>query len=151
MEIKSCPLCGAEMPKGGKCSNCAYVAKKNNGGGKGYIFETVIALVLGGLIWWGYSAFTGSGDEPGVYKPNQTGALVAMEMFVEKRLKSPASAEFAPGLSSEKVSYLGGQRYLVQSYVDSQNSFGAQIRTHFSGVVKEADGEWILESLEFQE
>ena len=45
---------------------------------------------------------------------------------------------------------LGGGRYEVNSYVDSQNSFGATIRTHFKGVIEKGD-KWYLESLEFQQ
>ena len=71
-----------------------------------------------------------------------------MQLFVEKQLKSPSTADFPFG-GHRHVTKLGGNRYRVDSYVDSQNSFGAQIRTEFEGVIKSVDGGWELEYLAF--
>ena len=78
------------------------------------------------------------------------GAWAYMQIFVEKRLKSPKSADFPFGGGSYHTTDLGGGRYKVNSYVDSQNAFGANIRTHFDGVIKRKDGGWILEYLNFR-
>jgi len=43
-------------------------------------------------------------------------------------LKSPSSAKFPWGLKSSLIS---GDKYRVANYVDSQNSFGAMIRTNY--------------------
>ena len=77
------------------------------------------------------------------------GAWAYMQSFVEKRLKSPQSADFPFG-GYRHVTELGAGRYKVDSYVDSQNSFGANIRTHFEGVIKRIDGGWELEYLNFK-
>ncbi len=77
------------------------------------------------------------------------GAWVYMQSFVEKRLKSPKSADFPFG-GYRHVTELGAERYKVNSYVDSQNSFGANIRTHFEGVIKRINGGWELEYLNFK-
>lgn len=77
------------------------------------------------------------------------GAWASMQMFVEQRLKSPNSAEFPFG-GSRSVKYLGGDRYQIDSYVDSLNSFGVSIRTHFSGVLEKSGDRWRLESLNMQ-
>jgi|GEM_PF-1289184 len=45
------------------------------------------------------------------------------------RLKSPASAKFPLGIAAE---HLGGGIYRVKSSVDSQNSFGAMLRSNFT-------------------
>ena len=71
------------------------------------------------------------------------GARTAARMFVRDRLKSPSSAKFG----TVSASSLGNSRYSFSGYVDAQNSFGAQIRTRFSGVVRYNDGTWILESI----
>ena len=55
------------------------------------------------------------------------------------QLKSPASADFASILNSEVVNR-GEGRYKVTSYVDSQNDFGALIRTRFMAQVETDDG-----------
>ncbi len=78
------------------------------------------------------------------------GAWAYMQLFVEKRLKSPSSADFPFGGSSRHVTPLGGGRYKVDSYVDAQNSFGAQLRRHFEGVIKRVPGGWKLEYLRFK-
>jgi len=77
------------------------------------------------------------------------GAWVYMTEFVKQRLKSPGSADFPFG-GYRHVTELGGKRYKVKSYVDSQNAFGAVVRTHFEGVIKKINGGWELESLDFK-
>lgn len=54
------------------------------------------------------------------------------EDFVKKRLKSPSTAEF-PGLfdKADHIKELGNDEYKINSWVDSQNGFGATIRTNF--------------------
>ena len=47
--------------------------------------------------------------------------------YVEQRLKCPSTAKF----SLDDSARLGNQVYLMRSHVDSENSFGAMIRTHF--------------------
>jgi hypothetical protein len=84
----------------------------------------------------------GSGDD--------VGAWVAMQMFVEDRLKSPATADFPWG-AQDQVKDLGGGRYFVDSYVDSENSFGANVRTRFKGYIRKENERWVLESLELGE
>ena len=83
---------------------------------------------------------------------NHVGAYVYMQQFVERKLKSPKTADF-PGPASKYCRPLGDYRYRVDAYVDSQNSFGALIRTKFSGIIKENVGEdtWTIESLNFYE
>ncbi len=55
------------------------------------------------------------------------------EHFVKQRLKSPSTAEF-PGIfeKADHITELGNDEYLINSWVDSQNSFGAMIRSKFS-------------------
>ena len=73
---------------------------------------------------------------------------------VEGRLVAPSTARF-PGIFDGRaghVTRLGGQRYRIRSYVDSQNSFGAQVRTHFTAEVEQTGrGVWRVRSLELHE
>ena len=61
--------------------------------------------------------------------------------YVKQRLKAPSTAKFPFQLFSTDVlvNYLGDGQYLVRSYVDSQNSFGAMIRTYFQCVLQYND------------
>lgn len=75
--------------------------------------------------------------------------------FVKRRLKTPATADF-PSIvwegESVNVDVVGPQEYVVRSYVDAQNSFGAQMRTHYVARLRqESKNNWRLLSLEMDE
>ncbi len=80
---------------------------------------------------------------------NRRGAFRAANDFLEERLKAPKTADFA-SIKNSVVTNLGDCRHQVTSYVDSQNSFGAMLRTKYSATVKYSRTEegWILEALE---
>lgn len=91
----------------------------------------------------------GSSSKKSLDDNNVHGAWAYTQQFVEKRLKSPSSAKFPFG-GYQHVTSLGNYRYNVDSYVDSENSFGAKIRTNFTAIIKETDTGWELESLEMK-
>ncbi|MCX6266195.1 MAG: hypothetical protein NTW16_02400 [Bacteroidetes bacterium] len=68
-------------------------------------------------------------NDPEVQKLN---VYSVVEQYVPQQLKSPSTAEF-PSYSerTNHVKSLGNNIFIVESWVDSQNSFGAMIRTHF--------------------
>lgn len=75
---------------------------------------------------------------------DEYGAQVMCEKFVKDRLKSPSSAEFdsEPGTRS-------GKAWVVEGVVDSENSFGAMIRSDFTCKIKYlGDDEWKLQRLD---
>ena len=58
------------------------------------------------------------------------------EDFVEKQLTSPSTAKYPKVVERDKhITILGNNRYEINSWVDSQNSFGATIRTRFSCII----------------
>jgi hypothetical protein len=82
---------------------------------------------------------------------DQVGAYVVCQQFVEDRLVAPATAEFG-GPYSQVTKTLGGGRYEVDTYVDSQNGFGALVRSDFVCTVKHVAGDrYSLESLDISE
>lgn len=60
-------------------------------------------------------------------------AFVMSQSFVKEALKAPATAEF-PMISDRGVSVAvkGNCKFTVVAFVDSQNSFGAMLRTKYS-------------------
>jgi len=74
-------------------------------------------------------------------------AYVATQQLVKLRLRSPASADFP--LADFRHAKAGPCKFAINSYVDSQNGFGAMIRSYYSAVVEHASGRWSLVSLEF--
>jgi len=76
-------------------------------------------------------------------------AWVATRFMIEDRLVAPSTAKFHGGASN--VVYLRDNRYRVEGSVDSQNSFGAMIRTTFQAIVRDEGDEhqtWVLEDLQ---
>lgn len=50
---------------------------------------------------------------------------------VKSSLKAPSTAKF-PSYNENYITELGENKYSINAYVDSQNGFGAQIRTNFT-------------------
>ena len=66
-------------------------------------------------------------------------ACYMAQKFVSDRIKAPATADFelcSDAKVAPKVDSDVGTCYTVVSYVDSQNSFGAKIRTNYAAEVR---------------
>jgi hypothetical protein len=74
-------------------------------------------------------------------------AWILVENHVKKSLKSPGSAKFPFAASKDCVTKESDSTYFINCYVDSQNSFGALIRTYFQARVEfNSDGDyWMTE------
>lgn len=74
-----------------------------------------------------------------------TMAFVMSQEFVKQRLKSPATAEF-PYITDRGVNVYQMEpdtacKHSVTAYVDSQNGFGAMIRSTYTVVMRKVHGE----------
>ncbi len=67
----------------------------------------------------------------------------------EERLVSPSSAKW-PWDNRPHTRHLGSGRFRVRTYVDSQNAFGAMLRTPVDCVVQKTGTSWRLESLDME-
>jgi len=92
----------------------------------------------------------GSGDSDGSssVEPSKMLAYNYAEDFIKQRLKSPSTAEF-PGTfeKDDHITDLGGGEYKIRSWVDSQNGFGAMIRSQWSCKIIFADGKVRAENI----
>lgn len=61
-------------------------------------------------------------------------AHIQCKEFVKDRLKAPSSAEFT--FLDFSASKLADSQYVIRSYVDAQNAFGAKLRNNYTCVVK---------------
>ena len=97
-----------------------------------------IALgVVGGVIVLG--GIFGGGDPPRGTSPGEPSRLdiaAVCQHMVQKRLKAPRTAKFEWG-ALDSVRRVGADHFVMSSWVDSQNSFGAMLRTRFTCVVKD--------------
>lgn len=121
-----------------------------------------ILLVVGASIFlvlcclsmmWG--SFGGGGNSTPT-KDRSGGSTMAYMMcqeFVEKNLKSPATAKF-PNKSDIQVLTIRDKKdaFQIRGYVDAQNGFGALIRTRYTCEVSyTGQDNWHLDYLEFDE
>lgn len=57
--------------------------------------------------------------------------------FVKEHLQEPTTAEFPSTKEKlEHIEYLGNKRYRINSWVDSQDTYGAMARRSFSCIIK---------------
>ena len=118
------------------------------------IIGICLLLFIIGLIIPGDSETSNEPDESDKLQLNEfgeeyeieiTGACVMAQMFIEDKLKSPSSAKFQ-WCHDANIVYLGNQTYEVYSYVDSQNSFGAMIRTdYWIRIIDKGEDLWSME------
>jgi hypothetical protein len=73
-------------------------------------------------------------------------AFVYAQEQIEKQIKSPSSAEWP--IASESLLHQKGNIYTFKSYFDSQNSFGAMIRTKYICVVEENNNLYTIKNLQ---
>lgn len=82
-------------------------------------------------------------------------AAIICGNYVEQSLKAPKSADFPWDRAAGGTRSLGDQKYLVRSYVDAQNSYGAQLRNWYDCTIQYKSGSdadprsWQLLALKF--
>jgi len=83
------------------------------------------------------NAASDSGDKN---NGNDSVKLVAYDFaaeFVTDSLQEPTTAEFPnTKVRLEHIEYLGEKRYRIDSWVDSQDTYGAMTRRNFSCIIK---------------
>jgi hypothetical protein len=101
----------------------------------------VAAVVIGVLVVGGYAkggSFGGGGDDEYVDSgATSAGAQDACQDRVKDLLKSPATAKFSDVAAVPQ----GAGTWRVTGSVDSENSFGALLRSSFSCMAESDDGE----------
>lgn len=73
-------------------------------------------------------------------------ALTYAREAIKTRLRAPATADF-PWANDDHVERLGCGRFRVREYVDSQNGFGANIRSHFVVTMTKRPDAWYAEDV----
>jgi hypothetical protein len=124
-------------------------------------YSVIIGLVI--ILWiMGYcisdcarnrsssATYTGS---PNASRSNSssdtTDAWIFTKELIRRELSSPSTAKFEFA-GHRGVKYLGNNRYSFSSYVDSQNGFGAMVRTRFSGIIRETNNGWVMEEFNYE-
>jgi hypothetical protein len=131
-----CPQCGFQLkPKSMGCGTAILIL----------IGFSIFVLIIIGRI-----GSTVNKTEEQMDLANCNDAVMSyikLKRFMTERLKSPTSADFP--INPVSTANMGNCKFKITSFVDSQNSYGATIRTRFVGVVRydKSDNTWNLESL----
>lgn len=106
----------------------------------------VIAITVG-IIWWTGSGSSSNPDNhvtgTSLTSSQLDQAYEACKGAVNSQLKAPATASypnFATNTTDIHVVNNGGGDYTISSQVDSENGFGAKLRTFFSCDAQTSDG-----------
>lgn len=139
---------------------CAEQAKANGGEKRIRFAIAILAAILLAIWGWFFGVYRSEESVAARVQEraeqraetecnSKTSAFLISQQFVEDRLKSPSSADYA-SMSQSKVENLGQCKFLVSSYVDASNSYGAMMRTRYLAIVEyipSAD-RWKLHSIE---
>lgn len=132
----SCPNCGCPIVESGEAQETTEYYHGSSGGksvsGNGGCGKAVLILlaIIGGLILIGTCSGLSSGKSDS-FSNTESAAKVWAEHIVKQNLKSPSTAKFCNRLMEMKAESLGGAKWKVTGWVDSQNSFGATVRSDF--------------------
>lgn len=113
------------------------------------IITGVIIVVVLFLIWKGCSGddkvqeAVNKGDYMADTSNMKLNAYTYAKEYVTSILKSPGSADFPTRSYEEAISHINTRdsTYYMSGYVDSQNSFGALMRTNFKLTLKYLGGD----------
>jgi hypothetical protein len=155
-KLASCPACKKKISiAASNCLNCAdpleegWIEESETEERAGSLGRLALVLAPIFLIWLigivSGSKSSGSGSASSSSCGDKYAAFDYSEILVKRRLKSPSTADFA-SMNSSKVARLECGIWWVRSYVNSQNSLGANIRTDFIAKVKydPSDDSWAL-------
>ena len=127
------------------------------------LFLVIIFLAISGVIIW--KAFQSrSGYEINDHKEKMPKVDSELEVnldklaaydvaanFVKRSLREPMSAEFPGRKRLDHVTSLGNNRYSIDSWVDSQDTYGAMRRRGFTCIVEMDKTSVSQESFEIEE
>lgn len=91
----------------------------------GVVALVVAACCIGGVVHFAFRGGASSSDAPA---DRSLEATSMCETFVKRQLKAPATAKF----SEESAAKVSDVEYTAGGSVDSQNSFGALLRSTFA-------------------
>jgi hypothetical protein len=123
--------------------------------GCGIIFGSMI------LLAWATEGNDGGGSAtqpaPAVNHCDEGEAFVMSQSFVKDRLKAPSTADFPWAANSDGVRIVKTKdnpcTYVVTSYVDARNSFGAKLRTRYVATLHNVNNtdQWHLDDIQMDD
>ena len=141
--VVSCPHCGYRIKEVEFVKSVPVQEKKDIGCVNIFMIVLIVVVILGIIASMARDSSSSdsesSSSESDYSSTSSSSNFVAYnyaERYVKQNLKSPSTAEFPDVFEkSEHINPISDNKYQINSWVDSQNSFGAIIRTKFSCVI----------------
>ncbi len=154
--MKKCPYCAEDIQADAIiCKHCGKELDKAAVKKKAYKWTWYKKVIVGFVVLFVALMVKGcvsNSNTPSAPPDHKQMANIISQSYVKSALKSPATADFPT--FDYGVTDLGGNRFEVSSYVDSENGFGAKLRSQwytklkYSGTGNDADPtQWTLEEL----
>lgn len=137
---KKCSQCLAEVPiTAKKCSHCGSKLPQPTSPITKLLAVIMVVGVFSSIIIssiGGGSTSSSQPKQPTAYDYQQS-AIAYAEPYITRLLKSPSTADFCRGTATD----LGDNKWQVSSCVDSQNSYGAMLRSNWQAVMVYTGGD----------
>ena len=122
----------------------------------GLTVSVVCIVFLVGLVALFSNGSSSNSSNGSSRSESKTAVWVFAQQLCKERLKSPSTASFGGmfsdlQVSDDVVTYSGDGKYQVIAWVDSQNGFGAMIRTRFICEIEETASSLVCTSFVFLE
>lgn len=90
-----------------------------------------VLLIMGAFAWWLFAPSSESSSPSNSTKTHsKLEAYTMSQTFVKEKLKSPSTAEFTCDYEKD-VNQISDSMFVVNGFVDSQNGFGAMLRSSY--------------------
>jgi hypothetical protein len=143
----------ADNPYSGQPSRQDYTPSNINLGASIVFSVVLVAFVIAFFLGTDGSLKSKAPAKPDlswIERDDSFGAFYYTKEYVKLRLKAPSTAQFPDSERDNTSIHREGQVYTVVSWVDSQNLFGAMLRTVYACRIEQVrEGVWQLRELSF--
>lgn len=136
-DTKQCPNCKELIHKNARV--CKHCGKKFMSERRKIAYGVIIGIFVLFMVIGSGSDSSSTSPAPAPTGHSDIEVCVEAEFLLKQFLKSPSTADF-PTCSSMIIERLSEEQFKVSSYVDSQNGFGAMIRSNWSVQYHYTDG-----------
>jgi len=147
MALTNCKECGREVSS--KAKTCPHCGVKVKTGG-GAVPIAIVGLVSGCWLAWASSRNGASGSGTDGSTGDAIAAIAQCEAAVTQRLKAPSTADFSGFVDTEVRANPELTQVAVLGHVDSQNGFGAQIRSKYVCFLNGTRRNWAVTKVELE-